>query len=749
VDVSCLIPDARRTALGLLGARSIKPARRLFLILALVSVVVEVVVVLTAADDRPVLGRIAPAVGLVALWVWWRQSCHAQRMPPWRDPVEFALVGAVAITAGAAPSFALLLVGVLFRSLFTGPLRTAFGVAAYWTIYLLASVLGPGHQAVTVADAVQALPLFAIAAGIMCVFGRSLERYDRLSEQLVDTVAERRMAAIVRHSFDVVTVIDEARRIRYQSPAVERVLGYAPAELAGTDVVDLLHPDDREWLGRAFADHRRELGGVPLESRWRHKDGGYRLVQTVANDLLTDPDVHGIVLTTRDVTERRALEDELKHRAFHDSLTGLANRARLDDRLAEELVASRDGVPRPALVLLDLDDFKAVNDSLGHAAGDRLLVAMAARLGELVREPDLVARLGGDEFALLLHAPDEREVAGRVDTVLAALAAPFTVDERALRVGASAGVCLPEDGDGPEEVLRNADLALYRAKEAGKGWQMRFAPEMHDAAVEALELESSLRDALGDGELELHYQPLYTETREIAGLEALLRWRHPERGLLAPAAFLDTAERSGLIVPIGRWVLREACRQGARWSAEHPRLGRIGIGVNVSAEQLREPSLLDDVRRALDESGLPPGRLILEITETVLMQDLELAATTLTRIKALGVSLALDDFGTGYSSLAYLQQLPLDFLKVPRPFVAALGDDERALDLIRGIVQLGASLGLRVVAEGVETEQQLAAVHAIGCGLVQGFLLSRPVPAAGMDALLAARATAVPARAAA
>jgi EAL domain-containing protein (putative c-di-GMP-specific phosphodiesterase class I) len=262
---------------------------------------------------------------------------------------------------------------------------------------------------------------------------------------------------------------------------------------------------------------------------------------------------------------------------------------------------------------------------------------------------------------------------------------------------------------------------------------------MHDAAVEALELEADLRAALGGGEFELHYQPLFTEGREIAGLEALLRWRHPSRGLLGPYAFLETAERSGLIVPIGRWVMREACRHAARWSQQHPTLGRIGMGVNVSAEQLREPTLVDDVRAALEDSGLPAERLVLEITETVLMQDLAVAATMLEQIKALGVRLALDDFGTGYSSLAYLQRLPLDFLKIPRPFVAALGADQQAFDLARGIVSLGASLGLRVIAEGVETEEQRRIVHDIGCSLVQGFLLGRPVPEIEIDALLAFR----------
>jgi len=414
------------------------------------------------------------------------------------------------------------------------------------------------------------------------------------------------------------------------------------------------------------------------------------------------------------------------HQALHDSLTGLPNRALLLDRLTHAL-ERRGGNGRVGVIFCDLDRFKTVNDSLGHAAGDDLLVAVAARLGDCLRTGDTAARLGGDEFALLLEdVRGEREATAVADRVIEALRAPFELHGREVHVTASLGVVCGDGGG--EELLRNADVAMYRAKAAGKGRWALFEPSMRAEVLERIELEADLQKALPRGELEVHYQPLVAlADGSLEAFEALVRWRHPRRGLVMPLAFIPLAEETGLIVELGAWVLDRACHQAAAW--------KCAVSVNLSARQLEQPDLVELVAGALRRSGLRPDLLWLEITETVLMHDTEATIGRLEALKELGVRLAVDDFGTGYSSLRYLRRFPIDLLKMAKPFVDGLASREGAA-LARTIVELGTSLGLRTVAEGIEGPRELAQLRRLGCELGQGYLFARPLTADAATAWL-------------
>jgi diguanylate cyclase (GGDEF)-like protein len=432
---------------------------------------------------------------------------------------------------------------------------------------------------------------------------------------------------------------------------------------------------------------------------------------------------------------------EAVHRAVHDPLTGLGNRVLFRERLEHALERCPRTDRDVAVLFVDVDDFKAVNDRFGHAHGDELLVALAGRLRALLRVEDTAARLGGDEFAVLLE-----EVADGADAVLVAerlldeLQRPVEVSGHEVTVGASVGIatgCVSAD-----DLLRNADFAMYQAKAGGRGRYALFEPEMHATALGRLKLEADLRRAVERDELFLHYQPIVSvATGGIVAVEALVRWRHPESGVVPPGDFITLAEEQGLIVPIGSWVLREACRQGAAW---HRRSPHLRVGVNVSGCQLAETSLAAEIEAALADTGMNPERLVLELTETVLMRDVDETAARLDEIKRLGPEIAVDDFGTGYSSLQYLLRFPIDSLKVARTFVDGLdGGGDRAT-LARAIIDLAASLDMRTVGEGVERPEQLACLSALGCDLAQGFLLGRPMPADELTALLEA----APARAA-
>jgi diguanylate cyclase (GGDEF)-like protein len=424
-----------------------------------------------------------------------------------------------------------------------------------------------------------------------------------------------------------------------------------------------------------------------------------------------------------DISERKRFESELAHQATHDALTGLPNRVLLLDRLEQALQRARRHHKRVAVLFLDLDRFKVVNDSLGHSVGDRLLVSIAERLGTVVRPGDTIARFGGDEFVVLCEdletQADAVAVAERVNAVISG---PFEIDDAEVFVGVSIGIAFPDDIEAEAGTLiRDADAAMYRAKERGRARYEVFDNQMRASAVDRLDIENALRRAQERRELRVFYQPIISlDTGAITGVEALIRWEHPERGLLNPIEFIQIAEETGLIVPMGAWVLDHACRQIMRWQAQIPDLGPLKISVNLSGRQLGHPNLVADVKAIITETHINPSQVELEITESVLMDDVEMSEDTLGQLKKLGVKLVVDDFGTGYSSLSYLRRFPVDVLKVDRSFVDGLGTDPSDSAIVTAIITLAHTLGLRAVAEGVETDTQLAELRNLSCDMARG-----------------------------
>jgi diguanylate cyclase (GGDEF)-like protein len=444
------------------------------------------------------------------------------------------------------------------------------------------------------------------------------------------------------------------------------------------------------------------------------------------------------------LTDARTVEDAI-HQAFHDSLTGLPNRLLLIDRLDHALARAARVNTQTAVLFIDLDTFKTVNDSLGHAAGDELLREAAARLLDCVRSADTAARFGGDEFVVLLEDVDEDRVARVANRILEAMSEPFKVRNRQVFIGASIGIAV--GGDQADDLLRNADLALYRAKAKGKGQKQAFEPEMHVAMVQRLELEEGLAKALRGGELVLHYQPLLDlNSRRVEGVEALVRWRHPTRGLLLPGEFIPIAEDSRLMLPLGRWVLADACRQLAEWRDRHELAGGLTMCVNFSSAQFQDPTLVGGVRETLADVSLPADRLVIELTETAFLRDPDTMEERMAELKRLGVRLAVDDFGTGNASLRHLARFPVDVLKVDRSFVGKLGADRRQTAIAGSIIALGAELDMVVVAEGIERPEQIDQLLELGCRFGQGFYLGRPAPAAELEPLLAREPSPAPAK---
>jgi diguanylate cyclase (GGDEF)-like protein/PAS domain S-box-containing protein len=568
----------------------------------------------------------------------------------------------------------------------------------------------------------------------------------RLQRENAARESEARFRSLVQQSSDVIAVIDAQGIVQYVSPSVARILSREPQSLVGEPLVSLVFPDEQEHFAVALEKSAGTADATePVLLRFLQDGGAWRTMETSFTDLRDDPTVTGIVVTARDVTDRASLQAQLLHQAYHDPLTGLANRALFHNRVSHAMTRYARTQERIAVLFLDLDDFKTVNDSLGHAVGDRLLVAVAQRLLNATRGCDTVARLGGDEFAVLLeHAEHAEDAAVVADRIVHALDTPFPVAGTEVRIGASVGIARPEAHDGPDEILRNADVAMYRAKGGGKGRWALFAPEMHAALVDRVELEADLRRALlgaPDKEFHLLFQPIVRlDDASVAGLEALVRWNHPQRGTVHPGAFIPIAEASGLIVGLGSWVLHEACRCAAAWQrarrATDPSAPQPTITVNLSGRQLHDRGLVEDVRTALGSSGLDASSLVLEITESVLMHDTETNLATLHTLKALGVRLAIDDFGTGYSSLSYLQRFPIDILKIDKAFVDGVARGGSDAALARTIVALGKMLELRCVAEGIEDEDQRRHLLSIGCEYGQGFLFSRPVTPEAVSVLV-------------
>jgi len=546
---------------------------------------------------------------------------------------------------------------------------------------------------------------------------------------------------LVHNVSDLITVVDPNGTITYQSPSVQRLIGLRPEDLAGTNYLDLLVDEDAPHVRSLLADvTAAPETSVTAEYRMRHTDGSSRYVESIVGNLMDDASVHGLVLNTRDVTDRKILQEELAHQAFHDSLTGLSNRAVFHDRIGHALARGERTDGRLAVFLLDLDGFKTVNDSLGHDAGDQLLIAVAKRLEFQGRSSDTVARIGGDEFGILLEDDaDEARARALADRALAAFAVPFDVQGREVFIRASIGIALSVPGNSEtQELIRNADTAMYAAKAAGKGRYEFFRPFMHAQALERFEVQADLERALVRGEFVVHYQPIVDfETREVRGVEALVRWNHPSRGFLGPLEFIPVAEETGAVVPLGAWVLGEACRQTAAWRAHHVGARDLWVSVNLSTRQLLEGDLVTQVRDVLEASGLDPSALTLELTEGSLMQDVDETVVTLRALKALGVRLAIDDFGTGSSSLGYLQRFPIDTLKIDKSFVDGIAsDDSEDPALVRAIVQMASTLSLETIAEGIEGSEQLDELRSAGCRAGQGYLFAKPLQADALEAFL-------------
>ncbi len=580
------------------------------------------------------------------------------------------------------------------------------------------------------------------AVGVVRVAVDISER--RRAEEVL-LASERRLHALLQHSSDLVAVLDARGIVRYISPSVEAITGYPVDEVLGRSGLRALREEDATRLRALAAELRGRPGGNQMVTlQLRHRDGSWRQLEAVVTNLLHEPSVRGIVLNARDVTDRVRYEQQLAHRAFSDELTGLPNRALFMDRLAQAL-SQATSEARPAslgVLFVDLDGFKLVNESLGHGAGDMLLAAVARRLARGIRPGETLARFSGDQFAVLARGINaEADVYRLAQEMVEALRTPFELNGQEIFVTASVGVTLTAGRPGsvqPEDLLREADVALHQAKVQGRASIAAFRPGMSAWASARLRLEASLRRAVERGELRVYYQPeVELRTGRMVGVEALVRWQHPERGLISPAEFVSLAEDTGLIVPIGRWVLEEACRQGRQWLACRRRgASRFLISVNLSARQFAQPDLVEQVRQALQHSGLRAAHLRLEITESAVMADAEPAARTLRALKELGVTLAIDDFGTGYSSLSYLRRFPVDTLKIDRSFVAGLGKDKHATVIVSAVVALAHTLDLAVTAEGVETTEQLARLRAVGCDRAQGFYFSPPVPASAIDEML-------------
>lgn len=536
-------------------------------------------------------------------------------------------------------------------------------------------------------------------------------------------------AALVAHARELILVVDEASRIRFASPSARRILGVDAELLTGRVGADLLHPDDADSARLAIARLVQHAdASETFTCRVRGEGGRWRFMEVAGINALDVPDIHGLVFTLRDVTERREMEGRLAWQAFHDPLTGLANRVLFADRVSHALTR-RTRVPIDVGVLfLDLDHLKTINDSLGHAGGDALLRETARRIQQSVRAADTVARLGGDEFAVLLEDSSLGECLETAERLLTQLTRPFVIDAREVFAGASIGVALAEPGATVDDVVRDADVAMYVAKSEGRGRVVQFAPAMRAEVAERLLLGADLRRAIAEGTLAVHYQPQFDlEQGTLIGAEALLRWEHPTRGDIPPSRFVPIAEQAGLMTDLGRFVLRAACRDAAAWP------GAVGaaltLSVNIATRHLREASVVDDVVSALDAAQLPASRLTLELTESALMHGAPSAVDVLHALAAQGVAIAIDDFGTGVSSLAYLRSLPISGLKIDRRFVTALGTDGADDALARAISALGSALGLSTIAEGIETVEQLEQLRALGCESGQGYLLSRPMPA--------------------
>ncbi len=551
--------------------------------------------------------------------------------------------------------------------------------------------------------------------------------------------AETKMAALIENASDLLVLVSRDGTVQFASPAVDRFLDHGPGTLSGADILELVHPEDLEQAYELAADvvadepQTSSVGQPVLHTanlRIAHADGSYRTLEVTARDLTNNPAVGGIVVNATDITERVEAAEQLETRSFHDDLTGLPNRALLIERMTEALRRARERRMLVGLLSLDLDRFAVVNESLGHHAGDELLNEVAARINNVIRPGDIVARLGGDEFAVvitdMLRPGDAVNAARRLRK---SLTQPIRVGEESAVITTSIGIAIAEGDEVADDLLRDADTALHRAKAKGRDLAVVFDDHLRDQAVRRLDVENKLRKAISEDALVVHYQPvLDVATGRLSGSEALVRIQNDDGSLVMPGSFIDVAEDSGLISQLGHQVLVKAIAQTAEWTRRAvPGQLPLSIAVNVSARQLTDPHYSDKLREVLEQAGLAPSQLSLELTESALIDGNPTTERSLQELRTLGVRIGLDDFGTGFSSLAYLKRFPISFLKVDRSFVDGLGTDENDSAIVRATIALAHGLNLRVVAEGVETEDQLTQLTQLNCDLVQGYLFSKPV----------------------
>jgi diguanylate cyclase (GGDEF)-like protein/PAS domain S-box-containing protein len=550
--------------------------------------------------------------------------------------------------------------------------------------------------------------------------------------------AEDIFRAVAEHTSDLVCLHDATGMFTYVSPSVRRLLDIDAATLVGTHPVDLAHSGTREALVQAIHDAGRR-GSEPtrFRHRLRHRNGAFRWFETAITPILApDGTVRQLQSSSRDITEQRETEQSLIKQAFHDELTGLPNKALLLDRLSHALAVSERSNQPIGVLFIDLDAFKTINDTLGHQVGDTALSKVAERLTAIVRPGDTLARIGGDEFVMLCAGTDGARGATAVARrILDAFAMPFVLEGREIEIGASIGIATSMGSEDPIRIIDNADTAMYEAKHEGRG---RFA--IHDEidqslALERIDTEEALRRAVENNELRLHYQPeLDLDSGRIVGFEALVRWQRPDGRLIPPGEFIPLAEETGIIVEIGRWVIQEACRQASLWRVYRtPEQEPVRIWVNLSARQLGDPDLVPFVERTIEAAGISTDEICLEITESALMDDAHVATEQLDELRRIGISLGIDDFGTGWSQFAYLQRLPLDVLKIDRSFVSGLASDHAAATIVAAIIDLAHALGLIVIAEGVESEDQLAVLRELECDQALGFLFSKPREPSAFD----------------
>ncbi|MGZ4755785.1 MAG: putative bifunctional diguanylate cyclase/phosphodiesterase [Acidimicrobiia bacterium] len=686
--------------------------------------------------DQEALIGVAALAFLVGVII---KSLPWQRWPAWTSllllPPTFVLIALNNAFEGAdgfryAPFFVITFAWIgLTQRRWTSVAIVPLAAAAY----LIPLAVVDEWSSLTVSSALYVLP-GCVLLGEAVAWVSDRLRHSQASER----DRERSVRKLFSENPQPMWVFDREtlQYLEVNDAAVEHY-GYAREEFLAMRITDI----------RASADVPELLAELASKSELSHngthehrlKDGRLIDVQVTSHRLIFDG-IDAVLVAIQDVTERNRLEGQLRYRAFHDSLTQLANRSLFADRVEHAIARLARIEDSIAVVVLDLDGFKTINDSLGHTAGDQLLVAAAQRLQNQLRPGDTAARLGGDEFAILLEDINSmEEVAALAERLLEVFGEPFAVANKQLLVTASLGVTLNRPGEGAEELVRNADMAMYLAKSEGKACFRIYAPEMHEAALARLDFEAEFRDALLSGQFVVHYQPtVRMATGAVCGFEALVRWQHPDRGLLAPADFIPIAEETGLIVELGRWVLNQACGQARIWQRANPGLD-LGIAVNLSPRQFRDPRLIDDVAAVLVGSGLAPHALTLEITESVLLDDREAAVACLFRLKVLGVRVALDDFGTGYSSLGRLRELPIDVLKIDKAFIDGVATDTESTGLVEAILQMAATLSLDTIAEGVEQLDQAQQLAALGSQLVQGYLYSRPLPAAQIPEFLRGR----------